>query len=111
MARAVERHGCVEAPRPCLHAEPVHDEVAELPRAPAQALDLPEVGLLLEFEAGSVEEHRRAGSRGDDDRVFAGKCPDRVANDLSRRIPVAAVERGLAAARLRLREPDIAAEV
>ena len=59
-----------EPARPGPDAEAVHDEVAQLPRAPAEALDLAEVGLVLEFK------QRRRG-RASPRRSPRGRRPDR----------------------------------
>ena len=58
-----------------------------------------------------MEEHGGAGAGRDDDGGVAGEGVDGVADDFARGGPVAAVERGLSAARLRFGEFDGAAEV
>src|SRR5262245_52545019 len=90
--------------RPGTHPKPVDDKVGQLPSASPERFDLGEIALLLEFEHAAVKHHRGAGAARHYHRILAREHANSVANDLARRGPVAAVERGLTAARLRLRE-------
>lgn len=110
MARAVERNPCIIAARPSLRVERVDNEVAELPRPPAQRHDCGQVGFLLELEQRTVKHHRCAGTGRDDDRHVAREGPHRVPHHLARGGPVAPVKRWLTAAGLIRREFDRAAK-
>ncbi len=111
VAGAVQGDRGLELARPRPDAQAVDDEVAELPGAPAERLDLGEIGLALELQRRPVEEHGGAGARGDDHRVGPGEGPDRVPDHPAGGGPVPAVEGRLAAAGLRLGKAHLAAQV
>jgi hypothetical protein len=93
--------------RPFRDTKAVDKVVTEFPCATTYLFNRRTIRFLLELQRCAMEHHRRAGARGDNNRLLPGENFRRVSHNFTCSRPLAAVESGLTAASLILGKLDI----